>query len=99
VDKTKFITQSQFRRVFKKFESNEMINIQDLYDSYEEELKDLSVDQIRHKEREKIENFIMNDKSVLEQLRTAKEDNESGTSRFINTEEDFDLFTKEVKRN
>jgi hypothetical protein len=99
MDKTKFITQSQFRRVFKKFESIEMINIQDLYDSYEEELKDLSVDRIPFKEREKIENFIMKDKSVLEQLRTAKEDNESGTSRFINTEEDFDLFTKEVKRN
>jgi hypothetical protein len=98
MNKTKFITQDQLRRVFNKFESIEMINIQDLYASFEEEVKDFSVDQISSEQSEKIEIIIMNDKSVLEQLRSAKEDRESGNSRFIDTEEDFDRLAKETKR-
>ncbi len=94
----KYLTQDQLRNVFNKFQYKDMVNFDELIISFEEELADCSVDKITPEELQQIKKVIMNDEEVLDQLRIAKKNREAGTSRFVDTDEDFDHLFEEVKR-
>jgi vacuolar-type H+-ATPase subunit E/Vma4 len=57
-----------------------------------------SADRVTEREKEKIEHIIMNDESVLRQIRAAKRKREKGTSIYISNDEDFDRLAEEVNR-
>jgi hypothetical protein len=94
----KYLTQDQLRKVFSKFQYNDSVNFHELIISIEEELADHSVDKITSEEMQQIKKIIINDEEILDQLRTARKNRESGTSQFVDTEEDFDRLFEEVSR-